>query len=234
MKTIINDGLKFVCGNDAELWRARTLFTKEPGTIAWLQQLTEGDVFYDIGANVGCYTLYASRLVGPAGHVVAVEPHPANAAALLRNIAVNGLTNVTVLTSPLGQCVGVERLKLGDLQAGTSGSVVGNTEGVMTCVTSIDYLRLRALIPAASFVKIDVDGNELLILLGMVNTLKADGIRALQVESPPHTRARIEHFFKEHGYRKTGIHYTKDCQRLVDAGTSIADVIENSIFERAA
>jgi FkbM family methyltransferase len=231
VKTLINDGLKFVCGSEAELWRARTLFTKEPGTIQWLQQLRSGDVFYDIGANVGCYTLLAARLVGVSGHVVAVEPHPANAAALIRNITANGFANVTVLTTPLGATDGFQRLRLGSAEAGSSGSTAGQAGLVLTYVATIDRLIAEGVIPPPSFIKVDVDGNEPLIVVGMVNTLSGwNAPRSLQIESAPRSRDVLEHNLRMVRYHKVEAHYTHDCQRQIDAGIPAGSVIENSIF----
>lgn len=56
-----------------------------------------GDLVYDLGANIGVVTIALARRVGPAGHVVAFEPDPGNAAILRQNIEAAGLTNVTVV-----------------------------------------------------------------------------------------------------------------------------------------
>lgn len=241
MKVLENDGLRFDCRTEAELWRARTLLTKEPGTIAWLREhLRVNDVFYDIGANVGCYTLYAARIVGPHGRVYGFEPHPANAAALLRNIAANGYQDrVTVVTTPLGGQMGCSpkfsALKLGSLESGTSGTTAQDGTGLLVCArTSIDDLTLLRQVLSPNLVKIDVDGNEVEILDGMRTTLLMGAVRSLQVESSPAVRERLESLLNSVGYQKTGAHYTKACQQQVEQGTPAAEVIENAVFQRAA
>src|SRR6516225_6500482 len=50
----------FYCLGDLALWRARTLLAKEPETIEWIDSFRAGDVFWDVGANVGLYSLYAA------------------------------------------------------------------------------------------------------------------------------------------------------------------------------
>jgi SAM-dependent methyltransferase len=60
-------------------------------------RLGEGSVFVDVGANVGYYTLLASRLVGPGGAVYAVEPIPSTAAMLRANVRLNDCRNVVVI-----------------------------------------------------------------------------------------------------------------------------------------
>ena len=86
---------RFRCTGMLELSRSMSLFTKESGTCAWiLEEVQAGDVFYDIGANIGLYTVLAGRQVGPHGKVYGFEPHGPNFARLLDNVALNGLQNV--------------------------------------------------------------------------------------------------------------------------------------------
>src|SRR3954466_14688534 len=69
----------------------------EPNLTSWLEgRLRPGDVFVDVGANVGYFPLLASRLVGTEGRVVAVEPFPRTNAVLRRNVAASGVENVRV------------------------------------------------------------------------------------------------------------------------------------------
>jgi predicted RNA methylase len=60
-------------------------------------RIQPGEVFYDLGANIGLFSLMAARLVGASGEVYSFEPDPVNAARLRRNVAQNRLTNVTVV-----------------------------------------------------------------------------------------------------------------------------------------
>jgi len=239
MKTLINDGLRFVCSTEAELYRARTLLTKEPGTIKWLKDnCREGDVFYDIGANIGCYTLYAARLVGADGEVWAFEPHVGNAYSLLQNIRVNRMSDrVRVLTCPLNDVNRFERFRYGSIEAGSSGSEFGVTdvqdaEEIKYGMT-LDGLSYQYGIP--DLVKIDVDGNEQRILRGGRHFFScASPPRSVQVEMPPTDAATIESLMEEYGYVKERVHYTASGQQQIDKGTYPADVIHNAIFRKAA
>ena len=74
-----------------------------------VRELKAGDVFFDLGAYVGPYTLLASRLVGEGGRVVAFEPDPATRDLLDRNLAANGASNVTVVPSAVGRAAGACR-----------------------------------------------------------------------------------------------------------------------------
>ena len=78
--------INFFCPGRLPEWRARTLLTKEPETIEWINTFSDRDVFWDIGANVGVYTLYAALRNIP---VVSFEPSPANYYLLNRNIEIN-------------------------------------------------------------------------------------------------------------------------------------------------
>src|SRR5574341_1906084 len=55
------DGIKFFTPNRHCAWRMETLFTKEPDTIEWLRGMKSGEVFYDVGANIGQYALIAAQ-----------------------------------------------------------------------------------------------------------------------------------------------------------------------------
>ena len=68
------------------VWRARTSLTKEPETLEWINTFEDADVLWDIGANVGVYSLYAAlrRLT-----VLAFEPSSANSYVLSRNVEIN-------------------------------------------------------------------------------------------------------------------------------------------------
>ena len=74
-----------------ELWRADGYATKEPDTLAWIDGfLKPGDVFYDVGANIGQYALYAAKRLGGQCRVLAFEPEALNYAKLNTNIVLNG------------------------------------------------------------------------------------------------------------------------------------------------
>ena len=91
--------LAFFCPGKLPAMRARTLFTKEPETIAWLNSFAPNDVFWDIGANVGVYSLYAAL---KGNKVWAFEPAPGNYYILSRNIELNKLDKSISIIFPLG------------------------------------------------------------------------------------------------------------------------------------
>jgi FkbM family methyltransferase len=84
--------LNFHTPNAACRWRVETLLTKEPVTIEWIQTFTKADVFVDVGANVGMYSILAAKLSGC--RVYAFEPEAENFVILNRNIRLNDLEHL--------------------------------------------------------------------------------------------------------------------------------------------
>src|SRR5438132_14311598 len=79
-------------------------------TAAFRDRLATKDVCVDVGAHLGYFTLLASKLVGPDGHVYAFEPSPSNYDALCANIALNGVTNVSAFQLAVGETAREARL----------------------------------------------------------------------------------------------------------------------------
>ena len=131
--------------------------------------LAPGDVCFDVGANVGFYTLLAARIVGPEGRVVAFEPHPENVAALERNVQANGLSNVVVVPKAVSAASGEARLAGGD--RATAHLDADRGRPVETVSLDEFVAAWPALAPAV--VKIDVEGHELEVLEGARRTLEA-------------------------------------------------------------
>jgi FkbM family methyltransferase len=152
-----------------------------------------GMTVVDVGSNLGLYTVLLSRLVGPAGRVLAFEPDPDLFALLQRNGALNGCHNVASHNLALGSRR--DRLLLhkmivnsGDNHLGEGGSKLFRRT-VETEVVSLDEFT-PDLQP--DFVKIDVQGWELPVLRGMARLLK---------QHPP---AGIYLEFWPEGFRRAG------------------------------
>ena len=148
-----------------EKCRRNTFWTKEPETIEWIKSFNPNDVFFDVGANVGVYSLFASSLY-PEMTIWAFEPMKANYAALIQNIEMNGFHNIKAFRQAIGNRTGWVDLDRGDGARGESGAQVTDREG-RTWIASIDDL--RAAHP--DHVKIDIDGQELEVVKGMKRTL---------------------------------------------------------------
>ena len=79
--------IKFNVINDHTLWRARTLFTKELITIKWIRSFEKKSLFFDVGANVGVYSIFAA--INNSSKVYSFEPESNNFQVLMQNIITN-------------------------------------------------------------------------------------------------------------------------------------------------
>jgi FkbM family methyltransferase len=134
--------------------------------------LPRGGVFVDVGAHVGYLTIIGARLVGPAGFAIAVEPVPANAQAIARNAALNGLANVRVVEAAgAAQAGEAELITVTDTLWTRLASVGGHpleSERSLVRTVALDDLLECGKIPAVpDLVKIDVEGAELDVVEGM-------------------------------------------------------------------
>ena len=138
--------------------------------------LRPGDVFYDVGANVGFFSLIAARLVGSAGCVYSFEPVAENAASIRENARLNKLQNITLFDVAVGRTSGNAELLLTAWDGGSSlaTSTVRPLEPLSkrnVRVVAMDDLVREQNLPLPDFVKIDVEGVELDVLLGMSGTI---------------------------------------------------------------
>ena len=146
------------------------LGTYEPQTRHWLQAvLGPGKVFFDIGANVGFFTLLGSRIVGEAGAVVAFEPLPENLGALKVHVRLNGARNVNVVAAAVSDRAGRERFGPVDNPAMGGRAPEGSIEVV---TVALDDLVREGAVRRPDVLKIDVEGAELRVLAGARRTLE--------------------------------------------------------------
>jgi FkbM family methyltransferase len=156
---------------------------KEPWTVRWLEEyLQPGEVLYDVGANIGAYTLLAAVTV-PAARVVSFEPSPANFAALCANLQLNAVTDtVTPIPLALGDHPRSATLDSDAATPGASPRLEASASGPRALVDRLDDVGDRFELPPPDHVKLDVDGGELEVLAGAERTLAAGAVRSLMVE----------------------------------------------------
>lgn len=122
-----------------------------------------GTVFYDIGSNVGFYTLLASALVGERGKVFSFEPLPSNLLFLHRHLALNCTENVIVVEAAVSDASGQARFA-----NGPRGEMahISPTGSLLVQTVSLDNLFIHGNILPPNYIKIDAEGAELQILQG--------------------------------------------------------------------
>lgn len=133
---------------------------------ALVELLSPGDVFYDLGANVGFFTLLAARLVGRTGTVIAFEPDPRNAEALRSNIALNGLANVAVIERGVSEKVCTRRFAIAESTASHLAYGTADEETIVIDVINLDGFACDAEHRPPTVIKIDIEGEEVHALRG--------------------------------------------------------------------
>ena len=245
----ITDGTsayRFRCETVREFNRCLKLFSKEPGTVAWITtEVKRGQVVYDIGANIGVYTILAARQAGPNGKVYAFEPHAANFTRLIDNVIRNNLQEVVIpCCVALDAEAGFSHFNYDSASAGTSNSQFSADSGAamqphgseiseLKYATTIDQLMESGRIASPHHIKIDVDGNEHRILQGMTRLLGSSAAPlTIQVElNEPHTAA-ITALLQAHRYALIEKHYTRSAARRMEQTGEKQTEGCNAIFRR--
>lgn len=192
---VVHDGataVVYATPNIVTKWRVDSLFTKEPDTIAWIRSFQPDDVFVDVGANVGMYTIWAAKTRGV--RTFAFEPESQNYALLYRNLVLNGLTDrVIAYCAALSDSAGYSLLHLSTFQLGQSCHSFGEkidhrlehrdtrlAQGSIS--TTLDILVAAGAVPVPTHIKIDVDGLEHKVLAGCREVLADRRLKSVLVE----------------------------------------------------
>lgn len=138
-------------------------------TAEMLETLTVGQTFFDIGANVGYYTILASRLVGPSGQVVAFEPLVRNLAYLQRHVELNNASNVRVLPFAVSSESTILSFSSGQNSAMGHLDADGAGDTVVPTVTLDEITERLGIMP--DVLKIDVEGAEMDVFRGAEHVL---------------------------------------------------------------
>ena len=161
----------FIIGSKGELKRV-TAFSGEKPVLKWLtHQIKSSDVVWDIGANIGTYSLFASSF---AEQVVAFEPHPENVERLEENANLNQ-TSIDIRPIALSDEEGTAYLDVSKEYAGAGGGSV-STEGSY----KISLNKGNKISPRPDIIKIDVEGHEYSVLRGMMQVL--ENVRVILIE----------------------------------------------------
>lgn len=179
--------------NEVCRYRAETFETKEPETLRWIDQFGGEGAFYDIGANVGLYSLYYAQT--KPGRVYAFEPSALNLRLLSLNISDNHLASrIVIVPNPLTETSEIASFRLSMLDEGGSMSTFGQDFGhdgspiksvleYDTIAMSLDFMLTSGLLSEPpSLIKIDVDGIEHLILRGAQTVLASQSLRSILIE----------------------------------------------------
>lgn len=180
-----------------ELHRAVTFYSKEPETLRWIDGFNklisvDRPVFFDVGANIGIYSIYAATLHQNI-KVFSFEPESQSFSSLCSNLSQNKLPLAAPYQFAISNKVGMGELKVSSMTAGAGAAALNEnyrfmrvdannifTQGIF--FTSLDYLVYECGFPVPNFIKIDVDGIEVDILHGAKQVLAEAALRSVLVE----------------------------------------------------
>jgi len=224
-------------GRNYELRRAGHYATKEPDTLDWIDTFArQGDTLYDVGANIGQYSLYAASKLSGDATILAFEPEALNFAKLNRNILLNGMgPSITAYPLAISDGLAIDHFYSKAFRVGAALHALGRpiTQGERpfepqnrqgTVAVSLDELTGRFGLPFPTHIKVDVDGIEDRITEGARATLSDERLKSVLIEVYMHgdVAARIERAFA-------------DCSMVLHNSGAIdysAGVVQNLIFVR--
>lgn len=170
-------------------------YLKEPWTVEWIEtSIQPGDVFYDIGANIGGYSLIAAQASAGQANVFAFEPGYATFHTLCDNIVLNHCEkNITPFPIALSNQTELTHFNYSSLESGAALHNLGKTEELasegdaplyqqVVVSYSLDDFIAQFSLPVPNHIKLDVDGTELAVLHGAKQTLANPRVRSLMVE----------------------------------------------------
>ena len=178
---------------EQEIWRAADFWIKEPETIAWIDTFTEDDIFFDVGANIGVFSLYAAhrRILTQS-----FEPERLNLRSLDLNRHIYGYTGNDISrwfyqNNAVSDFDGKSTFYVPKSGPGRSGGQIGEArhengqeftpaESYEVETYKIDTLAAKLGVP--NHIKIDVDGIEWKILQGGIATLASVDVKSVLVE----------------------------------------------------
>ncbi len=197
LTSIFYDNKKYTFFNPSNLtyWRTKTFEKKEPETLSWIKSFElSNPIFWDIGANVGLYSVFAGK-EHPNAEIVSFEPSGLNIGILEKNIALNNLeANIKILQIPLlnrsreflymyesSNEEGGALNSFGN-NLGFDGKEINLKNKYQIYGTSINQLIDDEVLKVPNYIKIDVDGNEHLILEKATSILTSNKVKEIMVE----------------------------------------------------
>ena len=165
--------------------------------------LKKGDVFFDVGANIGYLTMVAAKSVGTEGKVISFEPDPRNHALLTSNIKNNGLENVKIKQLAISDTIGELTFAVFaySLVSRIADDTVPDDASLITVkATTLDEMVYSDGLPKPNVIKVDVEGHEQAVLLG-AERLIADARPIILIELwPDKSNDFLKSFLHKHNY----------------------------------
>ena len=241
---VLNKKVNFFIPNQTTQWRVETFFTKEPETLEWIDSFVNSKkiIFWDIGANIGLYSIYAA-LKYPNIEIISFEPSTSNLRVLSRNISINNLEEkIKIFQLPLTKNENqylmfeenefIEGWSMHTFGAGIDfeGKKIQPKNKYKIFGTNINYLINNNILSAPNYIKIDVDGIEHLILEGANSYLENSEIRSVSIELNENFKEQFSSVLKIMDKSKFSIKHKKHAS-LFDNSDKFSNTF-NYIFEK--
>ena len=201
--------LKMRTGHGRLYWRSVEALQLEPETNKMLMSIQKNEVFYDIGSNIGVYSLLASQYSG--AKTISFEMEPINCSIQHQNIHSNNLQNlITLIPIALSNKNSIRNVFFKDISPGDAlhsldepSPALDKKRKNLTIASSLltfslDYLVDNFSLPKPDIIKLDVDGIELLILEGASKTLT--NAKKIMVEVDQHNEVNIINYLSRQGF----------------------------------
>ena len=163
----------------------------EPPMYAALSALLkQGSTFVDLGANEGYFTVVASRIVGPSGRIISIEPQQRLRSVLAKNMELNDVRNVTVVTQAVSNTKGQATMHVSpSTNTGSTGLVLESRYRVPTQIvetTTLAELFREQKLEYCDVMKVDIEGFEYEAILGSPDVFEQGRVRRLVLQLHPH------------------------------------------------
>ena len=217
VSTVDEHQIRFIATSFVEYFiRGKQAYTREPMTVNWIRELIEkDDVVYDVGANVGGFSLFmGKRVVKGSGVVYAFEPEASNFYSLNRNIVLNELDG-KVLPYPIafGDGHQIGRLYLSSTVPGSSFHSIEQRKGTNrksriqhiqgAVIFRLDDFVGQSGVKFPNHIKIDVDGSEKMVVQNMTYMLSDVRLKSVMIEiDEALSEGEIEKIFVGAGFKE--------------------------------
>jgi len=162
------------------IWLRGDYSAEEPVVNLIRSHLKSGDIFFDVGANVGVFSLMAARIVGPHGRVHAFEPLPRLANLLRRTVETNRLSNVSVVEAAVHRTSGAASIAA--MRDSAYSHLIGGanrieddrggwTEVAVNTIALDEYVERNGLARLPRLIKMDIEGAEVEAIEGSIRVL---------------------------------------------------------------
>lgn len=203
--------INFFTPNRLTEHRVNTFEQFEKEGIKWISNFDEDSIFWDIGSNIGLYSIYASCLKDKID-VVAFEPAPLNYSILSRNVSINRLSEkIKIFQLALSNRVNdfLTMTESEFVEGKAKHSIFGsksvvNENKYKIFSTNIDYLIQNKFLKEPNYLKIDIDGNEKEVLENGKSIFDGNSLRSVSIEINELEKDNTKYFmnfFKKNNFK---------------------------------